>query len=107
MPTTPGPGVDNRLPDFATIRTIRERQVLITRGTDQDEDTGEDQPAITITFDLRAGARSSMTMGFPDEETRDEAWDRCLAGGNDQSIAETIDQQEKQFGGMIVPKGEG
>lgn len=92
------------LPDFATIRRIRDRQVLITRGNETDEESGDDRETLTIAFDLHAGARASLTMGFDEEGTRDEAWDRGLAGELDAEIGKQIDGQEEQWGGMIVPR---
>ena len=89
------------IPDFAHIRKIRDRQVLIVRDHDQDED-GKDRDTICLSVDLHAGARASMKLAYPNESKRDECWAGFIAGDNDEGIGQFIDEQESMWGGKIM-----
>lgn len=92
------------LPDFATIRRIRDRQVLITRSCETDEH-GDDIECINITFDIQVGIRVNNRLEFDSEEDRDVVWNSVISGEYDEGLAEYIDAQEKQWAGLGVSEG--
>jgi hypothetical protein len=89
------------IPDFAHIRRFRDRQVLITRGTDDDAE----KPVVTIQFDLSTGSRAALEFAFPDEEKRDGCWDKMITGEQDEHLSAVIDDQERQWGGAVAKVG--
>ncbi len=84
------------LPDFCAIRTIADRQVLITK---DERDDDEDAPyGVGLRYELPNGVGVTTGMGFELEPERDAAFAKLCAGEHDEALARQIAKQDEDFG---------
>ena len=75
--------------DFATIRTIEKRQVLIYNQSDNDS------IQVRIVFRLKNGTNVDMNLGFDDEKAMLKAFKKVAAGSMDERIGKQIVELEE------------